>query len=260
MGQAKRRKAAFLAAHPKCCFCGGLHPSEEPDHVPPKAAFHSRVWPEDFEFPSCAACNRRTRLTDQYFSWHVRMFGWSDNERDSDERNTKNLQEGIANNQPHLLPRIPDYFDEARFRQSHGILTDEVRGVLVPRAAIDNLEKMYRKMAIAFCYRHTNKIVPPEAAVWAHVDWSVRFAPIERVIEVMKVPTKVARPMRRRKDFLGQFIYTWDTDAAGTMFAFAAKFSSAILGLAGCFLRPSDLTKEEKSEMNLFDIKGDQFG
>jgi len=56
MGQARRRRAAldrFLAEDPVCCFCGGSRAAETGDHVPGRAIFLERKWPEGYLFPAC---------------------------------------------------------------------------------------------------------------------------------------------------------------------------------------------------------------
>jgi 5-methylcytosine-specific restriction endonuclease McrA len=70
MGETRRREAAeqiskerFLADNPLCLYCG--RPSEEPDHVPPRAYFHNRQWADGYWFPACASCNRATSQSEQ---------------------------------------------------------------------------------------------------------------------------------------------------------------------------------------------------
>lgn len=255
MGRSNQRRRALLAQHPSCCFCG-VAPTEEPDHVPPKAAFFAREWPEEFEFPSCALCNRGTRLTDQYFSWHVRMFGWDDEQRAQDERNTSSLLTGIRNNQPHLLPGSMPCSKEWSLLTKHNLWGTDTRLVRLPREVIGELEKMYRKMAVAFYYRHTGCILPSSAAVSATVDWNARLRPIEHAISLFKNFPRAVKPMRNGRDFLGQFIYSWDVSADGSLFGFAAKFSSAALGMAVCYLKPEDIPAEERTRVKLFRPNG----
>ncbi len=61
MGVAARRKRAFLDKNPTCCFCGGERPASTQDHVPARAFFPNRTWPEGFVFPACDACNSSSR-------------------------------------------------------------------------------------------------------------------------------------------------------------------------------------------------------
>ena len=251
MGAAKNRRAAFLKRHPLCCFCG-VSPAEEPDHVPPRAAFFERQWPEGFEFPSCAGCNRATRLTDQYFAWHVRTYGWTDEQRAQDERHTANLLDGIRNNQAHRFPRSMQQSKEWSLLTKHGLWGADVRLVSLPNQAIGELEKMYRKMAVAFYYRHTGCVLPSTAAVSASIDWNARLRPIEHAVSLFRMFPRLEKPTRNRQDFLGQFIYSWDVSADGALFGFAAKFSNAALGMAACYLKPEQVPVEDRARLKLF--------
>src|ERR1700678_3270769 len=67
MGERKLRltkQKRFLADHPFCCFCGGTVASATIDHVPNKAFFANRDWPEGYEFPSCWNCQRGSRVSE----------------------------------------------------------------------------------------------------------------------------------------------------------------------------------------------------
>jgi hypothetical protein len=67
MGEAKRKRrrhAAVLAAHPWCIYCGGIHPADTIEHMPPIAMFDDRQRPRGLEFSTCRECNNGTRLSD----------------------------------------------------------------------------------------------------------------------------------------------------------------------------------------------------
>ena len=52
MGKIERaRRTRFLAAHPYCCFCGGVVATETEDHIPARSLFVNRQWPEGYVFP-----------------------------------------------------------------------------------------------------------------------------------------------------------------------------------------------------------------
>src|SRR4051794_40646259 len=60
MGAAKGKRAIreqFLKDHPLCCFCGGATTATTEDHVPSRALFRDRQWPEGYVFPACQKCN-----------------------------------------------------------------------------------------------------------------------------------------------------------------------------------------------------------
>jgi hypothetical protein len=69
MGEAKQRsrsRAALLAEHPRCIYCGGVRQATTIDHMPPRIMFRSKLRPGQFEFPSCDPCNQGTKTADQF--------------------------------------------------------------------------------------------------------------------------------------------------------------------------------------------------
>jgi hypothetical protein len=73
MGQAKARKQRFYAAHPLCCFCGGVTPAITQDHWPPRSFFIGRIWPDEHVFPACDKCNRASRIHEMLFAMICRI-------------------------------------------------------------------------------------------------------------------------------------------------------------------------------------------
>jgi hypothetical protein len=65
MGAAKRRKLAFFAKHPNCCFCGGITVADTEDHQPAQVFFKDRVWPRSFVFPACSRCNSASKDSEE---------------------------------------------------------------------------------------------------------------------------------------------------------------------------------------------------
>jgi hypothetical protein len=67
VGERKRKltkNQRFLADHPYCCFCGGTVAAMTADHVPNRAFFVNRDWPEGYEFPSCSDCQVGSRVSE----------------------------------------------------------------------------------------------------------------------------------------------------------------------------------------------------
>jgi hypothetical protein len=58
------KRQRFLADHPFCCFCGGTVAATTTDHVPNKAFFVNRDWPEGYEFPACSNCQGNSRVSE----------------------------------------------------------------------------------------------------------------------------------------------------------------------------------------------------
>lgn len=97
-------KQAFLAAHPRCCFCNGERAAEEPDHVPARICFKRKQGPENMEYPACIPCNRAAAASEQVAALYIRMF--DHNPDNLDIRDIKKLILGVSNNAPEALPRL----------------------------------------------------------------------------------------------------------------------------------------------------------
>lgn len=213
--------------------------------MPPKAAFFGKVWPEGFEFPACSICNARTRFEDQYFSWHLRVFGWSPDDAEKDQVNTDRLSEGLRNNQPQLLPIAPAKLDELAWLTKHRLLGLEYRGVQIKRECLNALEATYRKIAAALFYKHVGRPAPATSAFGAKIKLNLMLEDVSTLIRIMNIARFAGDPKRGPEDFRGQFIYTHDYNVEQGLFAIAAKFGGAIVGVAACAERPDELTIEE---------------
>src|SRR5262249_10314418 len=101
MGRSSSRRKEFLRKHPLCCFCGGVAPSEEPDHVPSRVLFDNREWPEGYEFPACVLCNRASRHHEQVIAMLSRIF--PDAQSPEEKREVHARIQAVANNFPEIL-------------------------------------------------------------------------------------------------------------------------------------------------------------
>ena len=101
MGRSKKRHAAFLAANPTCCFCGGTQPATTEDHFPPRAMFRDRTWPEGYVFPACESCNGATAKDELLVAMLGRVLPDSDEPKHRVQ--LENLMKSVNNNFPGLL-------------------------------------------------------------------------------------------------------------------------------------------------------------
>jgi len=245
LGERRRSIKTFKAEHPFCCFCGGKKETATRDHVPPKAAFFGKVWPEGFEFPACEECNSRTRLEDQYFAWHLRLFGWDPADLEADQGNTDRLSHGIRNNQPGLLPISPAKLDEIAWLTKNRLLGQDYRAVRIKRECVAAIEATYRKIAAALYYKHVGRPAPEGSAFGSKIKLNLILEDVSTLIQIMRIARFAAVPKRGGEDFKGQFIYSHDYNPHEGLFAVAAKFGSAVVGVATCAERPDDLSLEE---------------
>lgn len=234
----KSRKAEFLAAHPRCIFCGGARSSEEIDHVPSRQLFHARHWPEGYEFPACTECNRATKDVEQIVSVISRMFPDG-----ATEAGRLEMQAGLKalanNNREILLEMRPTANEVRRFLRSHDMRKDPNRCTPEYRLLkADGPQTLLafgayaRKLFTALHYKHTRKIIPAAGGV----AWT-RFTNVDSVTNA--IPGGIfdlaqTMPVLRRGkiDLDPQFSYRYACSDSGEVAAYLAafRFSFAILG------------------------------
>lgn len=238
MGANARRKKAFLAAHPLCCYCGGTAPSTEPDHMPSRILFDSRKWPEGFEFPSCVACNRATRHDEQVIAMLSRLY--PDPVTPQGKAEVQERIRAVSHNYPGVLEEMRPSIEQLR-RAEHkygihprpGETHDDlpllsVSGPLV-NAAVENFA---RKLFCALYYKHAEQVLPAGGGI--AIRWYTNIQ-----IDSEEIPRTLAGVLvgfpkleRARTSLDDQFFYRWgiaDTKAVAGFLAFFRK-SFAILG------------------------------
>lgn len=100
------RLQQVLVSHPYCYFRGGMRAATTLDHVPPRAYFPDGFMPEEFEFPTCKACNEGATKHDQIFCLYSMLLDFDEFKtlRSEDRVKIEKLRQGILNNYPDALP------------------------------------------------------------------------------------------------------------------------------------------------------------
>jgi len=238
MSQNILRKQQFLNSNPVCCFCGGVSPSQEPDHVPSRAFFTKRQWPEEYEFPACVTCNRATRHDEQVVAMLSRLYPNSSNPTEATEM--EKLIAAVSRNYPEvieeMLPTLREKRNAAKkYRlellpgQTHTDLPLlSVNGPLVDSA----VKNFSRKLFAALYYKHAGQVLKSSGGI--AVLW---FSNLQ--IEQDKIPRELRDVLsglpkleRSRINLDDQFFYRWtvaDTKETAVFLAFFRR-SFAILG------------------------------
>lgn len=176
MTSQKLDRAAFLARHPRCCFCNGERPAEEPDHVPARICFKRKQGPENMEYPACVPCNRAAAASEQVAALYIRMF--DHNADNLDVRDLQKLILGVENNTPEALPRLNaaaverHQAAEAAGSPDADALSLSARTAEVPQAAHRHLELFAVKSLYAVHYRVRGGFAGPRhrrVAIWAQI-------------------------------------------------------------------------------------------
>lgn len=223
----------FIANHPRCCFCGARRATQERDHVPPRALFEKKIWPEGYTFPACEECNRGSRLIDQLAAFLARLSISTETDHEEFEK----YHAGIKNNAPYAIPIVATNSIEAKklLRQFGIIKPDDMFAMEVPVAAIeastfDQLDHLFWKIFCALFYKHTEQIFPPDSVI-CRVCTTNQIFNSEDPFSWMRHPLiqnqpTLARAGRLLKD---QFDYFWGT--SGNSFAISFHLRMSIFGV-----------------------------
>lgn len=233
MGAAKRRRDAFFAAHPVCCFCGGREPAVTVDHVPPRSAFVSRIGPENFEFPACVPCNKGSAASEQAFALYARLF--DQNDANYDQSHTRRLISGVKNNLPSALPRTDISAGEKRrvlrhfgWERSRGAFLEDIGLVGLPEEAGGHIERVAAKLLAALHYRHMGVCLSEAHAVF--FGWSQQGLPgVEEAKEIiLEGMPRLVVGARVNTSIGDQFAYRWGTNPDEGLFGFASGFGAGL--------------------------------
>ena len=171
MGEAKRkntRKAAFLKAHPYCCFCGGEEPATTVDHVPSKQMFRLKRRPAGLEFPACEQCNHSTGPHELVAALMSRLTENS-TAKVGEKKEIKKLFTSVDKNRHGLLQEmIPSWQQQYDFYTLNHPEIPEGWGALNASSPMLNqsLQIFGAKLSKALHYEHTNKIVPKSGVIY----------------------------------------------------------------------------------------------
>lgn len=241
--------AKFKSDHPFCCFCGGGTATEQRDHVPPRAMFAGKYWPEGYVFPACAKCNQGSSDLDQTLALIARL-SIADQHTDSDE-NQKYIQ-GVRNNTPHAVPYLFGSSTEAKkvlrelgIKKPDGMLAVDVPIALIDADAFEDLDPLFRKLYCALYYKHCNRIVPSRMKVIC-VRTTNQIFGSDDPFDWMRDAFFRNEPIIERagRSLRDQFDYLWGANEDGS-FAFNFHLRHSIFGVMAGPFTPDMVAKAE---------------
>ncbi len=260
MGEAKNMRERFLKANPVCCFCGGGKPATTVDHVPSRACFYGRAYPEGFEFPACEQCNSQSSLDEQVFALLCHL---SDrNPENYDATQTSKLISGVRNNQPQLLPnpRLSANDKRRGLKQTGqrlpiGASLADVSMAFVPRQNDQIVKRVTAKIGQALYYRHKGKIVPLTHSLtcnWTQSSNLKQMAPFD---QIAKDFVFFEKGKRANLNFGDRFQYVWNEEEDGEpdIFGMIAQFDKGMV-ICAMFLDGS-ASSEESDLSNMVTIQ-----
>lgn len=245
LGEKKTRKQRLLEQNPFCCFCGGVVPSEEEDHIPPRSFFVRREWPEGYSFGACAHCNRESKNSELVAAFYVR---WMDhNDENYVPTELQKLLDGVRNNHPEALPRLDLRGNEIRralkqvsVEMPDGAFLEDASVVGVPKEALPHMKVFARKLTCALFAKETGGAVDLSAKMFTR--WTQFHAKaIPQVIAHLNQAMPDVRIGERNRQILrGQFSYMVGWNPQAGVFGFLAQFGKSIFVLGAVSTNPSD--------------------
>ncbi len=254
MGQRSRRKAAFLAKHPLCCFCGGLTPAMTEDHVPARSIFDGRDWPKGYSFPACDACNRLTREEENVLAFLSRINPGPGELTELQKLESRQFMASMRRNYPKafelLAPsanQVRRFLKDAEVTRPPGKLLRDVPLMSFGQPEfVTPIKNFGIKLFCALHYMHTGSIAPAGATV------SIRFVTNVQLLRGA-LPDEIfhilgGRPVveRGKNDLQEQFSYIYGVSAERDLSAYVCKFraSFVLIGIVTTSELPSEFDED----------------
>ena len=261
MGNQKQRRAAFFKQHPNCCFCGGAQLATEEDHVPARALFDERKWPEGYNFPACEACNRKTRQDEKVAAFLSRIKSANDGQQSPAQ--IMELQKCLAA----IHRDYPDAYrsmqlpsnEVRRFLRDHNLsrppntALSDVPIVSVGRPEfITPIRNFGIKLLCALHYKHTGAIVPGDWNIAVRLLTNVQVSDDILSEELFKILSGRPKLQRSNNELDDQFSYVFDVARETTTSAFVCKFRESfyLIGIVSAELLQESFN--ENPEMGAF--------
>lgn len=229
--------AEFLQQHPWCCFCGGFVAAEQEDHVPPKALFARREWPEGYVFPACKACNQGSRQVDQAIAMLARL---SIADQNINEDEFGGLLNGVRNNMPLAQPLLEEntedsqrLFSELRAQLPNtGRIPPDTFIVALDADVFRQLDVVFGKLFCALHYKHTGRIVPARSRLF-RLCTTNQILDAEDPFEWMRFPHIQNEPtiLRNGRSLIDQFDYKWGQTHDDGLFGITFHMRNGIYGV-----------------------------
>jgi hypothetical protein len=243
MGQAKMRKDQFFAQHPFCCFCGGAKSATTEDHIPARAFFTNRQWPNGYVFPSCDTCNQDTKANEAVAAAISRCSPGPSNENEKEE--LRRLIEGIINNDRATFDEMTDFGAKLHFFQESTSLIlpyhyiSEAPLIQIGPLTHAHLDHFANKLIKALHYLHTKRIVPTDAkilkGIYTNLSVIQGHGPPGILRDLPGAPTLE----RNRQPLRDQFAYEYGLSADHLRSVFSVRFRGSFLVGGFVDARPS---------------------
>jgi hypothetical protein len=242
MGTRKLKRAKFFAEHPWCCFCGGGTVAATEDHVPSRAIFDSRKWPEGYNFPACNACNAVTRRDELIIAMMARIRNRDDHTNDEQQdREMRRAMDGVRNNFPNAYREMRVTANDVRRflkntgreRHASASLSDVPVIKVGDPEFLAAIRAFATKLMCALHYKHTGMVVPPKGVIASWFFSNVQVFDGQIPPNILSLVQGQPSLVRSKNDLHDQFSYQFALAAEKTTSVFLCSFreSFALIGL-----------------------------
>ena len=236
MGRSNRLyKQNFLKEHPFCCFCGGIKPAEEIDHVPGRVFFRDRQWPVGYIFPACIECNRATRYEEKVIALLSR-FDNSDQTESGNAEFEKMFSE-VARHNPKFISDIRQlsaneirrFLKDRNIEKPIGIVSSDIPVVKIGNIVNKSVRKFGRKLFLALWFKHTGKALPKSGGM--RIIWMTNASPeiddatLTTIFKTLSgIPSIIKNSHHLHDQFSYRYLVTTTGDGAGFFVWFRQSF------------------------------------
>jgi hypothetical protein len=217
-----------------CIFCGGEEPATTEDHVPAKAFFEDRKWPEGFVFPACKPCNDATRPDEQLIAFLAPL---GDPEFDPEKNQVwKNLMTGIRNNHREVYSGLMMSTKEKRralreyrgFR-SHGLAIKDHPLVKIPGEPMNRAaRRVGYKIGAALYFKNTNRALPERGACYVYFKTNIEMMTSGIEPEILELVPFRERLVREKRVLDGQVMIKVNHTEDGMAGAYLIRFRGGL--------------------------------
>lgn len=217
MSASKAKRQKFFVEHPICCFCSGGEPATTQDHIPGRALFERRIWPEGYLFPACNDCNRESSDNELAVALFASM---SETKRHSDTQlqELRKRFDAFKRQCPNLAQRIKTYSRSGELSllkkqnvPAWNATTGLQRKVMVfPSEALNMCNEFGIKLGKALHYMHAKTIVPVDSVVSCKVFTNADMEHLdEEVIQKINSLPDFPKIAASKKPLNDQFTYKY---------------------------------------------------
>lgn len=238
MGNNKLRKERFFLEHSKCCFCGGHTPAVEQDHIPSRAIFDDRKWPEGFVFPACSSCNRLSSRPEVIISFLSRFHATEENEKHY--ITAEKCLAAVDDKYPDLLKQMKLSSRQSRvaakrygIKKPDGVPFSELPLMSLSSPIIDEAICVFGvKLMLALYYKHLGVSLPVSGGIALKWYTNLQISNDEIPDEVITSLNGVSVTQRSKTNLQDQFFYKYGfSNNHGAGFVAVFRRSFAIVGI-----------------------------